>query len=309
MNARRTIQCIAFAILISLSVWGAAQEQASDQLAITLEVIYDSVDVQREDTTQWFTLDAGVQMPFGAGDKIRTGQRGRVWLRLPDNMTILLLSQSEFMLDAIADSDDGLVFHAHFTEGTLVQETFIAPVDYRLITQDGVITAPGDVMEVRSEAGQADTVVSAAGEVMFMVAEDSYTLSSGQGSRLNDVSEIADIEAPYSSGRLIAALDGCPGIIEVDTSRFRTIIVRNTYENSFSTGAGILNGAQVSIVGQSPDGSWLRVQFAHDFGWVIANGVNSDCNPPVIENIVIEDWFPIVAPTEEELALLLPLYG
>lgn len=116
--------------------------------------------------------------------------------------------------------------------------------------------------------------------------------------------------APYNYPRLIAELDGCEGTVQtrVGSRGLRVYTGAGTAYDVRGTLAGIDTVYQFT---ETVSGYWRRIQYGNDFGWVITDAIDSDCNflPIVADDTPEQIGLRVIAPDAREQSLLRPFFG
>lgn len=306
-NLRRVVVILA----LSLGMSGALHGQ--DQVAALLRALYFGVAVQRTQTDQIFDIRTGAEFPVGAGDRIRTGEFGRVNLdwTLDSRNFAIVLPATDLTIAAVAEADGGWSTSLRLDEGRLVAR--IAPdqfAAFTIITPNGDIRALGE-FAVQHTLGRTIAIVTTGTLSYTTRAGDSGTISDGT-SLLLDPDLAREVPAPPvpTFTQVEAEQVGCPAIV---ASRGGiNLNVRLGPAFGYTELGVIPNGDAVRVVGISPDGQRFRIAYRSSYGWVITEGVQTDCDRaslPVFPYSHVEVVYPAISASAEERDLLLPFFG
>ena len=128
----------------------------------------------------------------------------------------------------------------------------------------------------------------------------------GYGLRVGDAAEApVALEAPAGFSRLVATLDGCPGVVEAVGHQNLNVRVGPTL--AYDVVGVVENGTSVSLLATSPSNSRYRIQYLGGFGWVLASGVQTACEGlPEMPLSTLEHLAGPLVVSEDELNFLVP---
>ncbi len=308
-------EAVRLAVLLLLLTAGAlhAQDQAGGEAAALLRAQYFGIELQRVATEQVFTIRPGSEFPVGTGDRIRTGLYGRVDLdwTLDGRSFLIVLPGTDLTVAAMRAGGDGLEAVLQLDEGRLVAR--IDPemfASFTIATPNGQIRAAGE-FAVQHTGGRTIAVVTSGTLVYAARAGASGTIAAGT-SLLLDPDRVREVPAPAvpTFTQVEAEQVGCPGIVA--SRGGLNLNVRLGPAFGYTELGTIPNGNAVRVVGISPDGQRFRIAYRSSYGWVIAEGVQTDCDRsalPVFPFSHAEVVYPAIDATGEELDLLRPFFG
>ena len=298
--------------LLLLSMITPAYAQPAD-LPLVLDVVYAQVELQRENTDQWQSLQPGATMPTGTGDRLRTDENGRALLTFPAiDATILILPNTEFVITAAAT---GPTFAANVVDGDVIHRTAHPNASQTYIisgrqTRVQVASAPAHLLV--SQRQGADTVLVHTGAVTLAATTGTLTLTDSEAFYANATQTTIydDLQAPVSPAAVVGRVNGCAGNIRTETGRNLNARIgpgiRNLQLGQFP------DGAAVQVMGVVAAGGWYRVQFRSGFGWVerLALSITDPgCDIPTLPNTAFDLPSTIFDVTAREQTLLSPFYG
>ncbi|MEO0562673.1 MAG: SH3 domain-containing protein [Chloroflexota bacterium] len=313
----------AYIWIASLSLFGLlggipAAAQSTERFAAILDVIYDGVEIRRNETNAWIAVSAGAVMAFADGDAIRTDENGRALLTLDAvDGEILVLPNTEFALSdyrlASTTADEPLVIGTMVRGETIHRVASAAPNGY-LIGGGTAATVESETAHfIASERDGEAVFIVADGMLRFGILQEPIALSAAQavyqGTR--GASEVyTDLPAPTPPASIVGRVQGCAG----------TIVTESGQNLNARTGPGtnniqlgqFPNGADVQVMGVVAFGGWYRVQFRSGFGWVqrLALEIDeADCPIPTLPDDSFDLPSTVFDVTEAELDLMTPFYG
>jgi hypothetical protein len=298
-------------LILSLTAPTAAQ----NRYAAVLTVTYPGVELRRVNTEKWLTLPLDSQSPFGAGDVVRTDNRGRAYITFLDTAAeTLLLPRTSYELRTFGAADGEPLALTVRLQGRAIQRIAAdsAIKHYELETDRFVITQPALQFAVQTKAAQA-TVMVAEGDTVVTVNQQHITVTRGSGLRVKEVpSPITALDAPLNFARLDGALDGCAGVVSTRVIGSLNVRTYASYSLESDVIGSIDNDVRVPIMGITDRAGvpWYRVQFLNDFGWVTADSIKTDCkNLTPLPNLPSDDLTGVYDLSAFELAFLEPYYG
>lgn len=259
-----------------LGSW-AGVANAQNAYAAILEVRYRGVEVLLAGTTTWLPLTQDAITPLGAGDAVRTLERGRALITFDTVGSVILLNDSQFELEAYTQNEAGQWQIEGQVMGVAVQ-TISAPEDfaaYRMAFGSMTLTSPTASAGFWSETSGADTLVVADGEGILERGASTYTLQAGEGLRSNADMPTAITPPLLNAARLEAQLIGCDGIIKtVDRTG---LYVRLGPSQAYEAVDLLPDELPVPVVGITESGEWSRIQYLSGFAWMFTIALESDC--------------------------------
>jgi len=290
-------------VVVGILIGQPGRAQSTDR-AITLQVMFSGVEFQRAGTQVWLQLPVGAVSPMGPGDRIRTGENGRVRLSAATRADVLVMPSSDYRLIAY----DGTTWQAEMT-GFVVHRVLPSLEVFDLQAEDMAISTSSGVFATWTTDPDTPTIAVASGTAMVAADNTSIDIAAGEGFRPGYQQLAVMFEAqPYNEARLIALVSGCLGV--VDTVQDDDLLVRNgTHFDALSMGA-LPDGSPVDLLGVSDSGLRFRVQYLSDFGWVESLAVETNCDDlPVYPTPYREFFRTVTNATPSELELLTPFYG
>lgn len=298
---------------IALLLLGMLLPVSAQTEAARLEVRAGRVEVLRADTVEWLRVSVGSVMPFGEGDRVRTGESSRVGLIFPDDGELLLLSAGEFALERYehpAGVPAGDVIFRGRVSGIMVQRWTATHVDYHLTLDDAdtFLTSPAHAA-VWSLPESPDSVAVAAGTAEVQVGDKTLTVAGGEVAWLEAPIQSVPLTGTLTSARAQAVLFGCPAIVQ--TIGNTGVLVRRGI-GQFNERLGLIpDGAPVAAMAINDAGYWIRIQYLSGFSWVVRDALAIDCPdlPRLPDQTPPERLLSITAATQDEIALLRPFFG
>lgn len=288
----------------------SGMKSVAQPFSALLTVRYAGVSIQRTATLQEFSISQGAQMPFGAGDILRTDDTGRALITLGSIGEWLILPNSTLMLHEFSYNSPTWSLSATLN-GVLIhsfKET--SSLEYHLQTQDFDITNPALHSAVWSYEEQPDvfTVITGIGEIQLEGVK--YILEANQAF-WGDIAHplvVTHLEPPLNAPRVEAHLFGCNG--EIETVDNVGVLVRRGIGTGQERLGLIPDQAQVSVMASNESGYWLRIQYLSGFSWIVGNTVKTSCNnlKKLPDNTPIERFLQVVNPLQSEVTLLQPFY-
>lgn len=283
---------------------------ASDGYAAVLRISYTGVEIRRANTDAWIALSEGAEMPFGAGDSLRTDNTGRAFLLFEQQGEVMILPRTTYELTAYSTDDALITLHQHVIGRSVQHMPANFSGDFLLETGQITLTQPATLFAVWAEANQPATVAVDQGEAVLTTQEgESISIPAGAGiyfgsSTLTPVS----LQSPINPARLIAAQESCVGT--VDTIENIELRVRTQPGLGYFKMGAFDEGASIQLLGRNANSTWYRVRYTSDLGWVEALAVKTACtNLPVLPDTPAFDIYGIINIQSDELALLEPFYG
>ncbi|MAU08595.1 MAG: hypothetical protein CL607_02145 [Anaerolineaceae bacterium] len=298
--------CLILLMILAVSV------QAQQPLAAQLIVTFPDVEVQRAGTDAWIDLGAQSESVVGPGDRVRTGEYGRAFVRYAEGFTIYLLPQSEYLVGEVTLDADGAYQYSGQVMGVTLHQiaSDITFSDFALQTVDLTVTRPAPLFGIWSRQEQPDTVTVAEGEAVLAVNGMDIAVEAGQGYFADGIQTTATaIDAPYSAARVEATLFGCPGNVLITTDVDDLRVRSGPGTNYFAVGL-VPDGLPISVMNVNERGDWVRIQFRSYFGWVFRRAVADDCGDmPVLSNTApVEPIRQFVDIIDEEVPFLTPFF-
>lgn len=298
-----------WAILLLSVFVGLTWAQADAELAAVLTVRTAGVEILRTETDRWIRVSAGAVMPIGSGDRVRTDETGRVELTFEGGV-ILLLPESELHVIAYAPSTGGGVRVEAGLVGVLVQRWDALPTEYSLQLEDGLytLTAPALHSAAWALPNLTDSVAVAEGEAVLQGAAE-VRVPAGETAWLSQPAQVRALQGALNNARLEGALFGCAGFVSTDQGQ--NLLVRRGIGTGYQALGFIPNREPISAMAVNQSGSWVRIQFRNQFGWVLRLALDIDC-PDLLrlpDSTPQERLYNVIEYTPDETELLRPFYG
>lgn len=280
------------------------------ELAAKLSVIYPGVSLRRANTDVWLPVTQGAEMPFGAGDVVRTDAKGRVFLTFSELGQALILPQTEFQLLAFdPDTPDQPVIHVSFI-GRTVYALDSQAVEFQIQTEHASLTAPAEHFAMQIDDQDNLYVLVAEGMVAVTTSQGTVEVPAGNGLRVRQglPDPMIPLTQPASFAYVEAELDGCDGLAQSSEDPY--LNVRTGSGLGYPIIGVIDNNTTIRLVGISNTRDRYRVQFRSGFGWVVTGAVITDC-----ANLTQypDDWQENAGGVEraeaDEVSLLSPFFG
>jgi len=281
---------------------------SQDELAAVLRVIYPGVELRRMGTEAWIRLRQGAEMPIGAHDMLRTDERGRALIWFADGVEMLLLPLTEQEITRFEPDGASFSLISALATGRVIVTNTGAAQMFKVETDRLLIMPDAAHVAISVEDG-AVRVVVASGSVVAGYGDAEIELAAHDGLRMTDEPEIAhDLPTPASFAHLDSALDSCPGTA-LATIR-DSVNVRQGPGDGYAIIGEYVNGAPVEIVATTARSDRYRVRYRSSFGWMVSNGVISNCRDlPVLPYDTVEIVYGVIEPTLDDFRLLEPFFG
>jgi hypothetical protein len=303
------------AALLSLSLLMTVRAQDTSTAAV-LSVRFAPVEVKRVGTEAWIALSPGAEMPFSSGDAVRTSKdSGRAALQFA-GMQWLILPNTEIVLDRyMALTVDEAFIEAHVTGVIVTTASPGGAWSYLVHTPAFDITAPATRAALWTAPDWPDSYIVAEGRGTITRKDgETIEVNAGEGLYIGPQSDEQPValEAPYNAARLQSILFGCPAVV---TTRDNVgLIVRRGPGTGHQNLDILLNGFEVSILGQTETSGWSRIQYASGFSWMFTRALNKEATctrvpPTFADDAPQESIITAFNTDEEERALLAPFFG
>lgn len=292
------------------AVFVLASVRAQEDLAAALRVVYAGVEVRRDGTDAWLPLRQGAEMPFGAGDAVRTDRTGRALLLLADRGEILILPESVYAVELFdRDRVDGWTFSGYARQGQTIHQ-LSESIQHTVRTDQLTLGITSHYFAVQALPSGLSRVIAAEGGLGVMIGDTLLTLEAGQGIIVGqgEISPVINVPYPANFARLDGIINGCPGVVQARGER--DLNVRVGPSLAYDAIGVLVNDTSVQLMAVSEFGERYRIQYLSGYGTILATGVVTTCRDlPVIPYNSVETYYSIVDPTQRELQLLRPFYG
>jgi len=257
-----------------------------------------------------FALREDTVVAVTAGDTLTTDRDGRVYLRFGEHLEVLLLPNSRLeVLENRGSPETGLGLRLRL-DGHIVSRNMSAQQDVLQLEvqiRESVISSDDGWFALWSdiEGGVVATVTD--GTIIVETGLEREELTSGQGMTIiGDDVRVTTMDRPYNGARLVGLISGCNGQVEIVTD---VLNIRAGTTPGYTVIGYLEDGAIVRLMGVTESGVWYRIQRYSGFGWVLANGVRTDCPLPLYPNQFGENNRELIDVEAIELDLLTPFYG
>ncbi len=274
---------------------------------LNLTVMHSQVYIERFNAEDWEELEEGDTLQVYEGDRIITGELGRVYITFDDDLEILLLPHSEIILNELKVLNDGRISLKASSIGASIHRY---PEDSAFDQYNfyPVVSPPSFFSVMANEGGCGYvTVAEGTGIISSWIYREETVIDAGYGvvtcmGRTEPVVELGDYLAyTYLVGQMI----DCPGYI-TETN----IQIRQSPAIEPITGPILSSQEEVQIFEVTDDGEWYRLQYKSTLGWVESQYIESACMNLLVTSYGTVDRLRQVPQVQPfELELLSPFYG
>lgn len=301
-------------LIAGLMIWSGAVHAQETTLATVLEVRYGEVELKRVNTEEWLAVSMGAIMPFGEGDSLRTGDRGRASLSFANDGEILLLPASTLFLETYRHdltTDGEIVRFRASLEGVMVQRWAAPQSDYVLTLDDPdtAVVAPAPLSAMWAIPDLPDTVAVASRSADVQAQGEVYTVEAGQAIWLDTTPTLATLGEPLNAARLEARINGCDAL--VTTAGLNGVNVRRGIGQLNEKLGLIPDGATVRAMAINASRYWIRIQYLSAFSWIVLDALELDCPDLTVlsDQTPPERLLAAVNVLDGEISLLQPFFG
>jgi hypothetical protein len=257
-----------------------------------------------------FALREDTVVAVTAGDTLTTDRDGRVYLLFADQLEVLLLPNSRLeVLENRGTPETGLVLRLRL-EGHIVSRNVSSQPDMlqlEVLIRETVVRSNDGWFALWSDIEGGVVATVSDGMVTVETGAESQSLTRGQGmTMIADDVRVTAMDRPYNGARLVGLISGCDGQVEIVTD---VLNIRAGTTPGYTVIGYLDDGATVRLMGVTESGVWYRIQRYSGFGWVLANGVRTDCPLPEYPNQFGENNRELFNVETIELDLLTPFYG
>lgn len=304
------LNCLLWSLILLL-LQAIPPSHAQGSYAATLQVTYEAVEMQRNNTTSWRFLPVDAITPIGEGDSLRTNRRGRAYITLFENSQMVVLPETMLTITTFSDDGEQIRLSVALTTGRIVLENADPNMVWEIITPHSTSrTSDGDFAVQATP--ESDYIVNHQATLTLETEIDTLTLEPETGIRISqsEIGDVVALNAPFNFGQLIGALDGCDAITNTNGQLLR---VRGGPGDGFYYMGSLPNDFPLKLIAQAygPGGIWYRAQYLSDFGWVFGALIETDCGEslPLLDAPRGEDAKGVIVWREVELPLLEPFFG
>ncbi|MCU0482464.1 MAG: SH3 domain-containing protein [Anaerolineae bacterium] len=259
-------------LCLSLLVGGAiVMAQETTELAATLEVLDEGVELLRVNTSNW--LPVRVEGIVGVGDMIRTDASGRARITFFENGTDTELQpNTTYKINRFEAVADGFNLEAEVVVGQTLQRLgrlLDANSSYTIITPGMTLVARGTVFRIRVEDTARSAMLVDEGLVDAGNADANADVAVGFGIRAEPQATLSDVVRASTFDQLDAALDGCTATIS--TPDDVSINVR-VAPNRDAELLGYVDAGSINVLyGETESSNWYRIMYDDGFGWILSS--------------------------------------
>jgi hypothetical protein len=246
-------------------------QDSSGQLAATLEVLAQTVEVRRVDTSNWIPVK--IEAIVGVGDTIRTNAQGRARITFFANgVDTDLLPNTEYRIKQFQGDQSAFNLTVEVVAGQTVQrlnKLLDANSSYKVNTPAMELVARGTEFAIRVEGTGRSAMLVTRGVVDAGAQQATADVSPGFGVRTAVSQPLSDVVKATSFQELDSALDGCP--VSVTTPDDVRVNVRLGPSLDFQR-VGTADAKDITqFIGKNESGKWYRISFRGGFGWILSS--------------------------------------
>lgn len=308
----RLLLIVMLPFFVALTFETSAYAAHTDERSAVVNVIAPDAFVLRAGAINELPLRAGAVAPLGAGDRLRTGENGRVVITFDDANPLYLLPETAYTLERFRADDDGAQVSG-FLEGIAIQAFDDSLADawtYALRTDALTITQPSALFAVWAVTDRLEAVISGAGILQADVTDADEAVAVGPADGIFPAvsADVVALQPPYHASQLLALAVDCRGT--VFTGGSEGLRTRRGAALDYPIVDVLQDGQGAWIVGITENELWYRIPYQTGFGWLFRDFVQADCSDlPRFPNLVGEANEIISGVTERELDFLEPFYG
>lgn len=256
-------------LLLGMSGGRVVAQESPANVVARLSVEAQGVEVRRVNTAAW--LPVKVESIIGAGDHIRTGDKGKATLNFFDGIMIATIQpSSEVQLKTFTGAPDGFTLEVDALRGFNDFRTQRALTE-KMIFQVNLPTFHATILSgellTRVEADNRSAALNISKGQMFAGWDDKTQgeITGTSGVRVATDQKKGEIVPAVSFPTLDSALDGCSSATNVAGDV--DINVRTGASLDADRIGGIPGKSEVRAMGTTLSG-WTRIQFKDGFGWI-----------------------------------------
>jgi len=292
-----------------------AISQAQTDYAALLRVDNAGVQILRANTQEWIPLPVGAEAPFGVGDTIRTDFFGRAWITFLDGATVFVLPTTDLSLSQFEADGEGIAKVSMSQQGRVIYEVTNPDLftEFRVVSPHLHVISPAEHFAVQVTESASSVVVASGEAVVTDETENTRTqvrVGESVGVRGIDDNLSAPIRLDYPTtfSQLDGKLEGCVGVVQAQNRP--NLNVRVGPNENYDVIGTIQTGSPVFLMGVSPNGERYRVIYESHFGWILALEVRNTCDNLLVYGYnTLERQYGVIAPSDDELRLLIPFFG
>lgn len=300
---------VAMCLCMMVGALSSVYAQSPDY-ALSARVVNPGVTYSIVSGVGTFALREDTVVAVTAGDTLTTDRDGRVYLLFADQLEVLLLPNSRLeVLENRGTPETGLVLRLRL-EGHIVSRNVSSQPDMlqlEVLIRETVVRSNDGWFALWSDIEGGVVATVSDGMVTVETGAESQSLTRGQGmTMIADDVRVTAMDRPYNGARLVGLISGCDGQVEIVTD---VLNIRAGTTPGYTVIGYLDDGATVRLMGVTESGVWYRIQRYSGFGWVLANGVRTDCPLPEYPNQFGENNRELFNVETIELDLLTPFYG
>jgi hypothetical protein len=280
-------------------------------LAGVLKITYAGVEIRRVNTDEWLPLPAGVVMPIGTGDSLRTNEQGRAWIAIGDTTAWATLPNTTWTLRDLSNNAAAVAVQLTLDAGEVAFQGSSATLTVETAHVTAASTAAGRLHVLAAAYPQRSVLVVDSGMLSAVAGDDRLTLTANTSVLADEaLTLLATPQRPFSPARVVGEIDGCSSAITTVGGVALNARAGPSLDNVIY---GVFpDGAPVQVMGVVSAGGWYRVQYGSGFGWVERLAVAdlpALCDLPVLPDDSFDIPVRVINPDERELNLTQPFYG
>lgn len=241
---------------------------AQGELAATLEVLSEGVEVKRVNTEQWIPVN--IEAIVGVGDQIRTSEKGRARIIFfADGTETELLANTTYQIDQFSGNEEGFQLSVSVLSGQTIQRLnrlLDTNSSYDVNTPGMELAARGTNFRIRVEADGRSAMLVDEGLVQ---AGTESEVPPGFGIRAEEGGALSEVVPAADFATLDSALDGCAAELSLpDDSQFNIRLAPDRE----AVRVGSIDPAEVeTLFGRTQSSNWYRIAYRGGFGWILAS--------------------------------------
>jgi hypothetical protein len=261
--------------LLALLAVGSLAQEASADLAATLEVLEEGVTVQRFNTSN--PIAVRVEAIVGVGDTITTDATGRARITFfADGTSSELEPNTVYRIEEFTGSDETFILRVSVLIGQTTQQlkrALDAGSRYEIDTPGMTLAARGTTFAIRVEDTGRSAMLVQEGTVQAGAEENSTAVPQEFGVRSTE-DGLSDVVRASTFSQLDSAIDGCSVNISTSDDVSLNVRVGPAVENEQ---IGYVSASEITLaLGVSASGDWYRIAFEDQFGWVLSSSATVD---------------------------------
>ena len=272
--------------------------EAQTNVVAFLTVDNAGVEMQRANTDLW--VPVRVESVIGGGDRVRTNNEGRASISFfGDDLMVEIETDTEVVITQAITNFDGYQIAVEIVQGQTRQmlvETSDANSTYEFKSPVmSVILKEGEVEMMVEEDGS--TAMLTESGMAFSVASGSVIeVKEGFGLRGDSDGDISAVLPVRDFDQLDTAIDGLSGSFTTEADVLLNVRQGPSRDNNVL--GTVSPGSIDTIMGVSDDGSWYRIPFRNNYGWISGAGLSVDVESTRL--VVFAGDYVEISPTTDE---------